>query len=304
MNFRKIFCIITVLAILFSFVGCDDITNERPDNDEVVSTDTPPVKKPYPVDIGDESFESSPKKVVSLSPSITEAIYDIGMFDRLTGVSEYCTRPTDANGLAKIGSPAHPDVEAIKALAPELVITHSPIASSDKVLLKQAGIRVLELKSPDTFAELCQMYIQLSLIFYGAVDSQSVASEALLDFDSAMAEAANAGISLNFVCVEGVNSKGELVLSHTATLESDILSVFGNNLHTDEAKYFVEVDEAKALSPDVVFYNSIIDEDGDATDIVVEAFGSTEYIAVDIEDFERPTVRLAETVRFLLAELS
>lgn len=303
MSFKKIFCIITVLALVFALVGCDDITDDRP-NDEIVQTDTPPIKNPYPVDIGAESFDKSPEKVVSLSPSITEAVYDIGMFARLIGVSDYCTHPTDAVNLPKIGSPAHPDIEAIKALAPELVITHSLIASSDKVLLNQAGIRVLELESPDSFAELCQMYIQLSLIFYGAVDSQDVASDILSDFDIAMSEAKAANISHRFVCIEGINSDGELILSHGKTLESDILSVFGTNLWADADTYFVSEDEDKNLSPDVVFYNSILDEDDDATDIIVEAFGSAEYIAIDLEDFERPTVRLSETVKFLLAELS
>ncbi len=289
--------------MLFALVGCDDIIDDRP-NEEVVQTDTPPVKNPYPVDIGAESFDKSPEKVVSLSPSITEAVYDIGMFARLIGVSDYCTHPSNAENLPKIGSPAHPSVEAIKALAPELVITHSPIASSDKVLLNQAGIRVLELKSPDSFAELCQMYIQLSLIFYGAVDSQDIASDILSDFDIAMSEAKAANISLGFVCVEGINSEGELILSHGETLESDILSVFGTNLRQDAEDYFVSEDEAEKLSPDVVFYNSILDEDDDATDLIIKTFGNVEYIAIDIEDFERPTVRLSETVKFLLAELS
>ncbi|MBQ8623182.1 MAG: ABC transporter substrate-binding protein [Oscillospiraceae bacterium] len=303
MKLKRLFCFIMVLVIMLALVGCDDITDDHP-NDNVVQTDTPPVKQAYPVDIGAESFDKAPVTVASLSPALTEAMNDIGAFDRLIAVSEYCSWPSDANDLPEIGNAAHPDIDAIKALMPELVITHSPIASSDKVVLNQAGIRVLELKSPDSFAELCQMYIQLSLIFYGAVDSQSVATDILADFDSAMSEAKAANISVSFVCVEGINSQGELILSHGKTLESDILSVFGTNLREDSEEYFVNEDELSVLSPDVVFYNSELDDDSDASDLIIEAFGSAEYIAIEIADFERPTVRLAETVRFLLAELS
>lgn len=302
MNLAKLFCLIMVIVVALFAVGCDDITNDRPD--DVVQTDTPPEKPAYPVDIGAESFDKAPVKVVSLSPAITDAMNDLRVFDKLIAVSEYCTRPTDAMSLPKIGNAAFPDIDAIISLAPELVITHSPIASSDKVLLNQAGIRVLELKSPDSFAELCEMYINLSLIFYGAVDSQNIAAGVLSDFDSAMSEAKAAGIANSFVVVEGVNDDG-LILSHGDTLESDILSVFGTNLRKDADEYFVSLDEASELSPDIVFYNSILDDDDDASDLILEAFGSRcEYIAVDISDFEKPTVRLSETVKFLLAELS
>lgn len=302
MKLAKLFCLITAIVFAFTAVGCDDITNEHPD--DIVQADQPPEKQAYPVDIGSQSFDKAPLTVVSLSPAITEAMNDLGIFDKLIAVSEYCTRPSDAGSLAKVGSPAHPDIEAIIALAPELVIAHSVIASSDKVLLNQSGIRILELKSPDSFAELCQMYIELSLIFFGAVDSLEVAQDALSDFDSAMSEAKAAGIDISFVCVEGVNDDG-LILSHANTLESDILSVFGNNLWASEDEYFVSEDEASALSPDIVFYNSELDDDDDASDLILEIFGrDCEYIGLDIADFERPTVRLSETVRFLLAELS
>lgn len=292
-----------VLVILLTAVGCDSITDDRP-SDDIVHTDSPPEKPPYPVDVGSQSFDSSPKTVVSLSPAITEAMNDLDVVDRLVAVSEYCTRPTEVLSLAKVGSPAYPDIDAIISLAPELVITHSVIASSDKVLLSQAGIKVLELKTPDSFAELCQMYIHLSLIFFGNVDSQEIASDVLLDFDSAMSEAKAKGISVSFVCVEGVTDGG-VILSHGNTLESDVLSVFGRNLREESSEYFVSEEDAKALSPDVVFYNSIIDNDEDASDTVLEIFGKKcEYIKIDIADFERPTVRIAETVKFLLAELS
>lgn len=302
MKTAKLFCLIMAIVLAIFAVGCDDITNDRPD--DVVQTDSPPEKAAYPVGIGAQSFDKAPDKVVSLSPAITEAMNDLGVFDRLVAVSEYCTRPSGVELLPKTGNAAYPDIDTIISLAPELVIAHSVIASSDKVLLNQAGITVLELKSPDSFAELCEMYINLSLLFYGAVDSQDAASGVLSDFDSAMSEAKAAGIALSFVCVEGVNDEG-LILSHGNTLESDILSVFGTNLREEATEYFVSQEDAKELSPDVVFYNSILDEDEDASDMILDIFGSRcEYIEIDIADFERPTVRLSETVRFLLAELS
>ncbi len=302
MKFKKVFALICAGLMLFTLVACDDITNDRPD--EIVQTDTPPEKAAYPVDIGAESFDKAPVKVASLSPSITRAMYDLGVFDKLVAASNYCTSPLETSSLLKIGSAAHPDVEAIKALAPELVITHSPIASSDKVKLSQAGIRVLELDSPDSYAELCQMYIHLSLMFYGAVDSQDIALSALSELDEAMTLAKEKGVNKNFVCVKGISSDGELILSHGQTLESDVLSVFGTNLREDATEFFVSEDEASGLSPDIVFYNSLLDEDEDASEAIIDAFGDeVVYMAIDVSEFEIPTVAIAEIVNFLAAEL-
>lgn len=302
MKFKKVFALICAGVLALALVACDDITNDRPD--DIVQTDTPPEKAAYPVDIGVESFDKAPVKVASLSPSITRAMYDLNVFERLIAVSDYCTSPSGTGSLLKIGSAAHPDTQAIISLSPELVISHSPIASSDKVKLSQAGIRVLELDSPDSYAELCQMYIHLSLIFYGAVDSQEIALSALSELDAAMTSAQEKGINKSFVCVKGINDSGELILSHGETLESDILSVFGTNLRQDATEFFVSEDDAGELSPEIVFYNGAIDEDEDASELIMDIFGDeVTYVAIDIEEFEIPTAAVAEAVNFLSAEL-
>ena len=66
------------------------------------------------------------------------------------------------------------------------MITQSPLASTDEIRLKQAGVRTLYIPTPTSFSYLCEEYINLALIFYGNVDSREVASEALSEIDSAM----------------------------------------------------------------------------------------------------------------------
>ena len=64
-----------------------------------------------------------PARIVSLVPSVTELLFDLGAGDRVVGVSRYCTEP--ANGLgerARVGGQKDPELEAIAALAPDLVL--------------------------------------------------------------------------------------------------------------------------------------------------------------------------------------
>jgi iron complex transport system substrate-binding protein len=70
------------------------------------------------------SFQSSrsPERVVSLVPSLTEILFDLGVGDSVVGVTGYCTFPDTAlNQSMAVGGTKNPDVERIRALSPDLV---------------------------------------------------------------------------------------------------------------------------------------------------------------------------------------
>jgi iron complex transport system substrate-binding protein len=64
-------------------------------------------------------------RIVSLVPSLSEALFALGLGDRLVGVTDYCVHPKDAfRDLPKVGGTKDADLEAIAALAPDLVIAN------------------------------------------------------------------------------------------------------------------------------------------------------------------------------------
>ncbi|MCC7538059.1 MAG: ABC transporter substrate-binding protein [Deltaproteobacteria bacterium] len=62
------------------------------------------------------------RRVVSLTPNTTEALFAIGAGGRVVGVSRYCDWPRDAARLPKVGGYVDPSLEAILALRPDLVV--------------------------------------------------------------------------------------------------------------------------------------------------------------------------------------
>lgn len=62
-----------------------------------------------------------PARIVSLAPSITEMLFALGLDERIVGVTEFCDYPASARSKAKVGY-ANPNVEALVALQPELVL--------------------------------------------------------------------------------------------------------------------------------------------------------------------------------------
>ena len=83
-------------------------------------------------------------RIVSLVPSLSEALVALGLGDRLVGVTTYCVEPPGAfAALPRVGGTKDADVEAIVALRPELVIANQEENTARVVRgLAEAGIDV------------------------------------------------------------------------------------------------------------------------------------------------------------------
>jgi iron complex transport system substrate-binding protein len=62
------------------------------------------------------------RRIVSLAPSVTETLFAVGAGAEVVGVSQYSDYPPQARRLPRIGSYITPNIEAIVALRPTLVI--------------------------------------------------------------------------------------------------------------------------------------------------------------------------------------
>ncbi len=90
------------------------------------------------------NFERSPERVVSLVPSMTDSMFELGLGDHLVGVTDYCLPPEGSEaGLARVGGTRAPDVEAIVSLKPDLVLANQEETSRPSVeKLERAGLKV------------------------------------------------------------------------------------------------------------------------------------------------------------------
>jgi ABC-type Fe3+-hydroxamate transport system substrate-binding protein len=69
------------------------------------------------------SIPRSPKRVISLVPSITELLYALGMGESVVGVTKFCIYPEEwFQAKTRIGGTKTPDFDKIKALSPDLII--------------------------------------------------------------------------------------------------------------------------------------------------------------------------------------
>lgn len=68
-------------------------------------------------------IKRAPERIVSLVPSITETLFDLGFGQTVTGRTVYCRFPLGSvESIPVVGGPKNPDIDHIKALQPDLVI--------------------------------------------------------------------------------------------------------------------------------------------------------------------------------------
>jgi iron complex transport system substrate-binding protein len=68
------------------------------------------------------ALSAPPERIVSLAPSLTEIICDLGMEEKIIAVTSYCDYPPEIIKKPKIGGFSNPSLEMIVSLKPDLVV--------------------------------------------------------------------------------------------------------------------------------------------------------------------------------------
>ena len=81
------------------------------------------------------SLPSSPKRIISIVPSQTELLYDLGLDEEVVGITKYCVHPKDwQETKIKIGGTKKLNLEKIKELKPDLIIGNKEENEKSQVL--------------------------------------------------------------------------------------------------------------------------------------------------------------------------
>jgi ABC-type Fe3+-hydroxamate transport system substrate-binding protein len=92
-------------------------------------------------------------RVVSLVPSLTEWLVVAGVGERLVGVTDWCVEPAEAlEGLTRVRGTKNPDLAAIRALEPDLVVANAEENRRVDVQRLEAGGLATFVTMPTTVA--------------------------------------------------------------------------------------------------------------------------------------------------------
>ena len=109
-----------------------------------------PLTSAYALQVTDDrgvsvAFAHSPQRIVSLLPSLTESVCALDQCQRLVGVDRYSNYPASVKSLPVVGGGLDPNIEAIVALKPDVVIL--AVSSRASQRLESLGIKVVALET-------------------------------------------------------------------------------------------------------------------------------------------------------------
>lgn len=285
-------CICFASAVIMS--GCAEVEEEVP----VTAAETAATERPYPVTAGSLIFKEQPDSVGSLSPAITEIICQLGYGDKIIGRSSYCDYPEDVENKVSLGSAANPDIEAIIAAKPRLLVSHSPIAKKDITQIENAGTRVWIISAPESVEELYACYRDIAAVFGGSLDCDDIAAGALKPLFNALFEAQDTVESFVYIM------SPDLAAASNSTFAGSFFSSFGTNAAGDREDISLTEEELTELDPQwIILPYNVSEEDLPGGLSAVE---NGNIITLDeemLERIERPTSRLDKVVYDILEQI-
>lgn len=109
-----------------------------------------------------------PQRIVSLLPSLTETVCELGQCARLVGVDRNSDYPADVTKLPQVGGGLDPNIEAIVALKPDLVLMATSSKAGER--LQSLGLQVLALE-PTSHADVRRVIETLGRVL-GVADAE------------------------------------------------------------------------------------------------------------------------------------
>jgi ABC-type Fe3+-hydroxamate transport system substrate-binding protein len=192
-----------------------------------------------------------PRRIVSLIPSTTETLCRLGLSDALVGVTAYCVEPREVvRTKTKVGGEKNPDLDAIRALAPDLVIANVEENVREHVVTLRAWGIPVWVTYPRTVAEGLTMIREL-----GEVTGARAAAAALLDEITPLYEQVRATSARRAaVSVFYPIWRGPWMTIGGDTYVHDMLALCGGaNVFAGAERYpTVTLEEVAALRPEVI----------------------------------------------------
>ena len=112
--------------------------------------------------VDDRGFRTTlphaPQRIVSLLPSLTESICELGYCQRWVGVDRYSNFPLSMQSLPQLGGGLDPNIEAIVALKPDVVVMAASSRAGER--LRALGLQVVALE-PKTHGDVQRVLLKL-----------------------------------------------------------------------------------------------------------------------------------------------
>jgi iron complex transport system substrate-binding protein len=284
---------LALALVLAALTGCGDTTDAA---SEV------PATAAFPMIVTDDAgrdvtIQTRPERIVSLAPANTEIVAALGATDRLVGVTTLCDYPAEVAGIAKVGDFAQPNLEAVAAADPDLVLATTGVQADVIAQLEELGASVIAI-DPQS---LEGVFTSIGTVG-AAIGEPQAAAELTESMRIQLEDISETVESAPVTCFLEI-AQDPLFTAGRGTLLNDLIEVAaGENVVTEEGYVPYSVEQLVAADPEV--YLATKGSMSDPADIgkrpgysSLRAVATGRVYVLDDNLVSRPGPRVVEGVR-------
>jgi ABC-type Fe3+-hydroxamate transport system substrate-binding protein len=202
-------------------------------------------------DAGDTVTAPLPaRRIVSLNPAVTELLFAIGAGNAVVGRTAWCDYPPEAQAVPSLGDGINPNLEAIVARKPDLVLLYTSGQNADAVRrLGQLGIPALRFRT-DSLSDVPRVARLLGHL----TDREAVADSVVRAFDTDLAAATSSSPAHRPTVFLLVWDQPPMTVGRGSFLTELLERAGTENLFADVASSSapVSIEAVAARNPDVI----------------------------------------------------
>jgi ABC-type Fe3+-hydroxamate transport system substrate-binding protein len=195
-------------------------------------------------------------RIVSLCPSLTELVFDLGLGDDLVGRTKFCVHPANrVEAVEKVGGTKNPKVARIVALAPDIVLLNAEENRREDADALQAARIHCHVSLPRTALDTATMVRSIAKAVHAATEGERIAQ----DIEARHARVVDAARGRNPVRFAYLIWREPLMTLNADTFVSALLTdAGGENAFAPRTERYPTItdDDLRAAEPDVVLLST------------------------------------------------
>ncbi|WP_019243587.1 MULTISPECIES: ABC transporter substrate-binding protein [Bacillus] len=305
MKKMKLFSLISALLLALFLTACGSDNQTKKQNE---SKDAKTEVQAYKVkdDTGAEiTFDKVPETVVSLQPSNTEILFELGVGDKLVGVTDYDNYPEKAKEIKRVSDSVNVNTEEVIALKPDVVIAYT--IGDEKVLqpIKDAGIPIFVIQSAATIDDVYGDIEQLAAVMGVEKKGKEIISHIKEQFTSVQEKVAS--IDTKAKVYYEISPSPDIYTTGAKTFQQEILDSAGvENIFADKEGWMKPTEEEIIKRNPQVILTTVNYIDNPVDEIKnrkswnnLDAVKNNQVIQLDADIMSRPGPRIGEAVELV-----
>lgn len=197
-------------------------------------------------------FKETPRRIISLVPSQSEFLWDLGLGNELIGITKFCVHPKEMfNSKQRVGGTKSLDIEKIRLLKPDLIIGNKEENEKEQIEILRKEFQVW-LSDVYTLEDAYEMMISLGGICDKSEEANKMVSKIKANFTKANFSFFKNKKAAYLMWYNPYMAAAKNTFINSMVEKSGFVNVFNNYVRYPE----ITPEQLKNVRPDFVFLST------------------------------------------------